>query len=359
MQPDPVQPLDGVRVLDFSQYAPGPFVTRTLCDLGASVIKIEPPNGDPMSRLFLSRSGEAAVYQALNHGKQIARIDLKSSQVVEDVKVLLGEADVLIEGFRPGVMDRLGLGFETCSSVAPALVYCALTGYGQNGPYAMKAGHDINYCAAAGAFSYATAPSLFPLVGDHSGAQNAVGLVLAALVASIRTGAGRYLDVSLYEPMLGWQYLNQSPDESVENPLALLWGDAACYNLYTTADQRAVTLGALESTFWRNFCEAMNRPDWIERQHEPMPQAALIQEVRELFGGHPLSHWNDVLGEIDCCFEPVPLTGEIFSHPQTTARALFSPGRTGIAEPSLSAGASDVTHGDLSISTDCPTWIPA
>ena len=318
--------LAGIRVIDLTQYAPGPYATRLLCDLGAEIIKIEPLQGDPMRTMFNQDPHSVSpIYRYLNKGKQISRIDLKDARVVQNLKPLIEKADVMLESFRPGVMERLGMDKNTCHDINPGLVYCSLSGYGQDGPSKHRAGHDINYCAAAGFYSFTENPSLvFPLVADHSGSMNAVNAILAALVARSRTGRGRYLDISLCEAILSWQYpalldmAEQSGDE-----LQLLSGGAACYNIYSTLDNRHITLGALEEKFWANFCLAVDREDWIARQYESFPQSELIQEVHELISRDTLKHWYHKLKEVDCCFEPIPLPDEILEHPQTRARGLF------------------------------------
>lgn len=331
-------PLRGIRVLDLTQYAPGPYASRLMCDLGADVIKVEIPGGDPMQHLFRGSATVSPAYVALNHGKKIVRLNLKDDSAVASVKKLVAAADVLIEGFRPGVMQRLQLGYEDCRPLNPSLVYCSITGYGQSGPYASRAGHDINYCAVAGLLSYTSQPSQYPLIADHSGALNALNQILASLIGRQHSARGCYLDVSLYEPILGWQYLDQSRSPlQPGDPLLLLSGGAACYNLYKTLDDRLVTLGALESRFWIGFCRAVGRPDWVDRQDEDLPQSGLIDEVGELFRSQPLSYWQEWLGDIDCCFEAVPLPHEIYNHPQTVSRGLFHSGKISAARSNLNA----------------------
>ena len=318
--------LQGVKVVDLTQYAPGPFATRLLNDLGAEVIKIEPPRGDPMRQMFKNENEEiSSVYKQLNRGKKIVKANLKSPNTKKAVANLIANADVLIESFRPGVMERLGLDWKYCKEINPQLIYCSLSGYGQEGPRMDDAGHDINYCAAAGMFSFAKNPTpLFPLIADHSGANNAVTAILAGLVSLSKTGQGRYLDISLYESILSWQYIaNASMENKKHVGLEWLTGDAACYNIYRTKDDRHFTLGALESKFWRNFCERVSRFDWIQRQMETLPQTKLIEEVTELAASLNLDEWNQWLESCDCCFEPIPLPEEIYNHPQTIDRKIF------------------------------------
>ena len=322
--------LNGLRVLDLSQFLPGPLATRTLSDLGADVIKIEPPRGDPMRKLLCDDDNQVSdVYRIVNYGKRVVRLDLKQDAAKQELSDLIEKTDVLLESFRPGVLERLGFGYETCTSLNPKLVYCSLSGYGQNGPYKYQAGHDINYCAAAGFVNQDSCDAgkqfAFPPLADHTGAMLAAHSILAALYSTQTTGRGHYLDVSIYESMLAFQYINViDAEKSGVLYSDFLGGGAACYNLYKTKDQKYITLGAVEEHFWTNFCNAMERPDWIERQFEPFPQKDLIQEVGVLFLKRDLKDWNEKLLEVDCCYEPVMDFGRHPQHHQSQSRKLIS-----------------------------------
>ncbi len=324
-------PLAGIKVVDLSQYAPGPYATKLLRELGAEVLKLEPPQGDPLRQMFRSEEGSVSpVYRALNQGKFIARVNLKDPAEQQRTLEQVAQADVVVESFRPGVVSKLGLDYDTCDRVNPGLVYASLSGYGQNGPYRNKAGHDINYAAAAGLMSTVRpAGPVYPLIADHVGAMNAVNLILASLVSKQGNGDGCYLDVTLYEPMLSWQYFNQCIPIEQKESLQLLTGGAACYQIYQTSDCRFVTLGALESHFWRNFCEAISRPKWTARQTEPTPQHQLIEDVSRLMFSEPLAHWKTVFSSVDCCFEPIPLEDEVYTHPQTLERKIYGDNKQG------------------------------
>ncbi len=324
--PSDQPPLDGLRVLDLSQYLPGPYATRLLCDLGAEVIKIEPPQGDPLRKMFGASPGtDSPVYCLLNRSKTIARLNLKEDGIMERLQPLITDADVMLESFRPGIMERLGLGYSGVSQFHDKLVYCSLSGYGQDGPMRSMAGHDINYCAAAGMFSYGNDESPpFPLVADHGGALNAVSVILAALYRRTLRGKGARLDVSLYESVLSYQYPATAVTDKQNPELRLLTGEAACYNFFRTKDRRVVTLGALEPGFWQNFCHAMEKPEWVNRQYDPLPQTDLIKEVREAIGNLTFRQLSTVLDGVDCCFEPVSRPEEIYAHRQTQFRELFA-----------------------------------
>ncbi len=357
-EPKFIPPLTGIRVLDFSQYLPGPYATRRLCDLGADVIKVEPPAGDPLRTMFGGTSGrDSMVYRLLNQGKVVARLNLKDRQTANALLPVITQADVLLESFRPGVMARLGLDYPRLRSHHPGLVYCSLSGYGQDGPLRLAGGHDINYCAAAGLFSHAdvnSPPGV--LMADHSGAVNAVNTILAALVGRRQHDQGSFLDVSLYESILSYQYPALIGAAEAVPDLSVLTGAAACYNFYHTSDQRTVTLGALEPIFWRRFCQSMEKVEWIDRQYEAIPQTALMGEVQEAVGELTLAQLTNRLEGVDCCFEPVPQSDEIHLHRQTQARQLFAchklayPARINDIQPMSPSSFRDLPVGDL------PTW---
>lgn len=344
--------LQGLRVLDLSQYVPGPYASLILRDLGADVVKVEPPAGDPMRGL-----GESG-YAALNDGKSVLRLDLKSTSGGEALARLLTYADVLVEAYRPGVLDRLGFPPDRLAALAPRLIRVTLTGWGATGPYRARAGHDLTYMALggglAGSGSGAEPDFAWPPVSDYAAGMQAAMAVLAALAGR---GRGRGpdgpvdLDVSMMESVLAWQAwpLSRALDRS-DGPADaggaaarrsdLLTGGAACYRLYRTGDGRHVALAALEAKFWAAFCTAMARPDWIGRKDEPMPQTALIAAVARRFAAQPLDHWIDVFDGVDCCFEPVWTPAEVVAHPQVVARGLLSREAEGIkiALPMLVGG---------------------
>lgn len=320
--------LEAVRVLDLSQYIPGPFATRQLGDLGADVIKIEPPQGDPMRR-FMYQGDESVspVYRHLNRGKRIVTLDLKTEPAKRELKRLIADADILLESFRPGVLARLGFDRETLDRINPSLILCSLSGYGQNGPYRLRPGHDLNYCAITSmqilnGIDDQPVMCFQPLV-DHAGAMQASIAMLAALYAKQARGRGAYLDISLFETCLSWQYLPLLID-GVERARGLLNGGAACYNIYQCSDGVYISLGALEAHFWENFCVAVDRPQWIERQFEAMPQKQLLAEVARLIGQHPLPHWQQQLDSVDCCYQPLLPPDQVAQNQQIRARKALS-----------------------------------
>ncbi len=321
--------LDGVRVVDLSQYIPGPLATRQLSDLGADVIKIEPPVGDPM-RFFMHREQDelSPIYHHLNRGKRICKLDLKSATGRETLAELLAEADILLESFRPGVLARLGFDRDRLQQLNPNLVHCALSGFGQNGPYAQRAGHDINYCALSGqsiVSGSADEPVIgYPPIADHASALQAAIAMLAALNAKQLGRGGTYIDISITESILAWQDLPALGNVG-ERAVSILNGGAACYNIYRCADGGFISLGAIETVFWDNFCRALDKPEWIERQYEPMPQEDLITAVAEHIASRPAKHWDDLLDGIDCCYAPLLAPGQLAENPQFQARSACTP----------------------------------
>lgn len=323
--------LDGIRVLDLSQYIPGPFATMTLGDLGAEVIKIEPPFGDPMRTAFLTgEDGISPFYKQLNAGKTVINLDLKSEEGKAAFTELVKKSDVILESFRPGVMARLGFGPDDLKALNPKLVHCALSGFGQTGPYAQIAGHDMTYVALTGGLSQTGHADqgpvpIFPPMADHSGAMQAVNAILAALFRRERTGKGAFIDVSLFEAALSWNYLGLTAahhgrvDDCGRGELT---GAAAWYNIYETADGRYFAFAPIEPKFWLNFCNAIGREDLIARQNEPLPQDTLIADLRSLFKSEPLAHWTELLLGAECCMEPIHRPDEVLYHPHVKERQI-------------------------------------
>jgi crotonobetainyl-CoA:carnitine CoA-transferase CaiB-like acyl-CoA transferase len=325
--------LAGVRVLDLSQHLPGPAATQMLADMGADVLKVEPPARDPMRRLDPVNGGPcddpSPYYRVVNAGKRVVVIDLKSAGGKDAFAKLAAAADVLLESYRPGVLERLGFGRDRLGALNPRLVHCALSGYGQTGPLRLASGHDINYVASTGALG-ASGPKpmpamTWPPVADHGSALLAALTMAGALAARARTGRGAFIDVSLGETVLAWQGWALTASAAGRPPARetnMLNGGAAYYRVYATRDGRFVTLGAIELHFWRNFCAAVGRPEWTTRQNEPLPQTALIGEVAALFAGRTRAEWDAMLSKVDCCYHPVLTYDEVAMQPQVAARGL-------------------------------------
>lgn len=333
--------LRGIRVIDVSQFIPGPQAALHLADMGAEVVKVEPPGGEPMRGIGpFDTDGLSAGYKLMNRGKTVVELDLKSPQGKEAFSALIAAADVLVESYRPGVLDRLGFDRATLERLNPRLVHVALTGFGQTGPYRLRAGHDINYMALAGGLaSSGTAErpvGAYPPTADHASALQAALAAVAALFRRASTGRGCFVDVSLAETVLAWQAipltLAQRQGHEPHRTRQRLNGGAANYQIYRCKDGKFFSLGAVEEKFWAGFCRAVGRPDWIARHGDPLPQTALIAEVAALIASEPLTHWEALIEPADCCFHPVIELAEVPSHPQIAARGLV---RRVTEEPAL------------------------
>ena len=267
-----MRPLHNARILDLTRLLPGAVCTMLLRDLGADIIKIEDPQTGDYARLMPPLiDGMGAFFQASNRGKKSIAIDLKSAAGQTVLHRLVSSADVLIEGFRPGVTTRLGADYETLRAVNPRLVYCSLSGWGQTGPYAPLSGHDLNYIARNGLLGADLTPATpGAQVADVSGAYVAVMGILAALLQRQTTGAGDYLDVALSEaamPLALTAWVEAQTANTADDFISLR-GESACYRVYQCADGEPVALGAVEAKFWANFCRAVEQPAWIAGQYD-------------------------------------------------------------------------------------------
>lgn len=323
------QPLAGLRVLDLSRLLPGPYATLVLADLGAEVIKIEAPEGGDYLRWMPPLTGKVSwAFFALNAGKRSVAIDLKKPEGAAALRALAREADVLVESFRPGVMERLGLGYETLRADNPRLVYCALTGFGQTGPYRDAPGHDLNYMALAGALGLGgpvdRPPQVLPIqVADIGGSLWALVAILAALHARHSTGEGRLLDVSMTDGVTGFLTAALAPHiGSGATPPArgadVLTGGQACYGVYATRDGGFLSVAPLEPKFWLAFCQRVGHPEWVRRQFDPSLEA----EVTTLFLTRTRAEWEAVFAGSEACVEPVLAPSELAAHPLHRARGL-------------------------------------
>lgn len=321
--------LRDVRVIDLSQYLPGPFATRMLADMGSDVVKVEPPGGEPGRHFDADgHPGDSPFWRLNNAGKTVVTIDLKSGEGRRALTTLLKKADILLESYRPGVLDRLGFGSDALREINPRLVHCALSGYGQTGPCRLASGHDINYEAMTGGLNQCGTPERpvipFPPMADYAGSLQSVLTILGALHARNRTGQGCTIDISMAEALLSWNTLSFSAP--MRRGSGLLNGGAAFYQIYPTADARFATLSPLEPKFWDNFCDAVGHPEWKQRRYEPLPQTALIRDVSDMFASQPLAHWDALLSGADCCYQAVLTLDEVPDHPHVAARGMVDRG---------------------------------
>lgn len=320
--------LSGLRVLDLTRNLPGPFATRLLADLGAAIVKVEPPEGDPARPL-------AALFEALNHGKECRTIDFRSSADLDRLRTWVQDADVLLDSFRPGVLQGLGLDAATLHALNPRLVMVSITGYGQHGPWAQKAGHDLNFMALSGVLDQMRAPTGELALsnvqwGDLAGGSAMACIaVLAAVFEMQRTGQGRHLDVSMVHGLHAQLVMPKATGAMLAPLLGrrpgagedLLNGVLPCYNFYATQDGRHLAVGALEFKFWKVACEVFERPDWVQRhwQRGQLPGsadcAALRAEVAQLVASQPLAVWGERFAQADACVTPVLTLEEAQAHP--------------------------------------------
>ena len=331
-------PLASLKILDFSTLLPGPFATMMLADMGADVVRVEAPHRPDAVRFLPPFDGETSTWHAvLNRTKRAIALDLKQPAAIEVIKRLVstdgGAYDIVIEQFRPGVMDRLGIGYEALKAINPRLIYCAITGYGQTGPYKNRAGHDNNFVALSGAMSHSGrrdegAPPLGFQLADLGGSMGAITGILAAVIQRHTTGTGQMVDISMLDMAVAWQahiasnYLAGGEIPAREQmPL----NGGGIYDYYETSDGRFLSIASLEPKFWHGFCQALERPDLIEPGMS-LETAVLQQvkaEIQAVIAGKTLEKWTALFANLDVCVEPVLTIPEMVEHPHTQARGLI------------------------------------
>jgi crotonobetainyl-CoA:carnitine CoA-transferase CaiB-like acyl-CoA transferase len=327
-----MQPLAGIKVIDFSTLLPGPLATLILAEAGALVIKIERPGGGDEMRAYEPRLGAHGVnFALLNRGKRSIAIDLKDPAARARLMPLIRQADVLIEQFRPGVMDRLGLGYEVLRAQNPQLVYCSLTGYGQSGPKAGVAAHDLNYIAETGLLSLSAdrdgAPPIPPaLIADiGGGAYPAVINILLGLQRRARTGEGCRLDVAMCDnlfPFMYWALGSGFAADRWPSPGGeLVTGGSPRYRIYRTADDRFLAAAPLEQRFWERFCELIGLEDHL--RDDARDPASTIARVAEIIRAREAAHWQDVFRGEDVCCAIVASLRDALEDPHFRVRGLF------------------------------------
>jgi alpha-methylacyl-CoA racemase len=327
------RPLTGLRVLDLSRLIPGPFASMVLADLGASVDKVEDAGGGDYLRFMPPHvDGQSPAFAMMNRGKRSLVLDLKKPAARAAFLRILPKYDVLLETFRPGVMDRLGLGYAELRKLHPGLVYCAITGYGQTGPMALRAGHDIDYLARAGVLGLtgpADGPPQIPgvqMADVGGGALYGVVGILAALSARAITGRGRFVDVSMCEGAMSFGafgLMNAFGGDVRAKGTGPLAGGIAPFGTYATKDDRAVALAALEPKFWIAFTTAVGlEPDMsalAPGDHQPEWK----RKVAAIFLGKTLEEWIAFSQKVDCCLEPILTPEEVSRDPQHRARGVI------------------------------------
>ncbi len=326
--------LQGMLILDLAPVLPGGLCTQILADLGAEVIKIENPGGGDGFRNTPPLLGENGSYfHILNRNKKSMTLNVKTPEGKDILLRLAAAADIVIENARPGTMDDLGIGYEAMKSLNPRLIYCSLTGFGQTGPYRDRPAHDINILAVSGILDLLGEKGRAPIVpavmiaGAGGGLQAALG-ILSALLHRERSGAGRYLDVSLLDGLSPFLALLMSEyfarREAPVRGESRLGGGYACYNVYETRDGKFIAIGCLEEKFWQELCRGLGREDLIEDLHAPPSrQAELINELREIFRQKDRTEWLTILERLQICFAPVNTLPEALADPQVQQRGLW------------------------------------
>lgn len=328
------RPLHGIRVLDFSTLLPGPLAGLILADAGAEVIKVERPEKGEEMRGYVPRFGDtSANYALLNRGKRCVTADLKAKNAFNKLTPLLESADVLIEQFRPGVMDRLGFGYEAVKSLNPSIVYCSITGYGQEGPLRDEAGHDVNYLAQSGLLMLGGDQSGKPvippgLIADIGGGTlPAILNILLALRQAEKSGQGTYLDIAMTDGLFAWSFWAQGM-LAVDNQTArpgneLLSGGSPRYQIYRTADDCFVAAAPLEQKFWELFCEIVELPtDLRDDRKDPH---RVIDEVGKLIATKSANHWRAAFHGKDVCATVAATLKQAQVNPHFQQRGLFEP----------------------------------
>lgn len=323
------KPLAGLRVLDLTRLLPGPACTLYLADLGADVIKIEDgKEGD------YTRSLNPGMFKTVNRNKRGFKLDLREAEDREIFKKLVATAEVVVEGFRPGVMEKLGVGYDVLKAVNPALVYCAITGYGRTGPYRLKAGHDINYRGYTGHLEQGGprggAPDIsnFQLADLGGGTLTAALGILAAVMRARSTGDGGFVDAAMLDGTLALQLINLGTylQEGATRPRGedTLSGGLANYNVYKCADGKYLALGALEPKFWMAFCNAVQRPDLLQKKIsvDPSDDQDAYSAVVELIATRSRDDWAAFFADHDCCATPVLTLEEALENEQVQARGM-------------------------------------
>ncbi|MEN1970315.1 CaiB/BaiF CoA-transferase family protein [Lentibacillus sp. N15] len=328
-------PLTSIRILDLTRLLPGPYCTMLLADFGAEVIKVEDPKTGDYARMYEPKLDEdSALFHSLNRNKKSVCLDLKSEEGKSNFLKMVEKADVVVESFRPGVMERLGLDYKTLKKINPRLIYCAVTGFGQTGPYKDHPGHDINYLSYAGLLNLMGEEDGKPIVPavqiadiGGGGLPAAIGILLA-LFERETSGKGQFVDISMMDGVISWlqtilpnYLLNHKP---VRRGRQVLSGGLASYAIYETKDARMLSVGSIEPKFWQAFCEGIGRSDFIPRSlgslHE---QHRLKYEIQTIIYQKTLAEWMEVFEDIGACVSPVLTLEEMTKNPQVMARDMI------------------------------------
>lgn len=328
-------PLEGLKVLDFTTLLPGPYATQLLADMGAEVVRVEAPNRPDLLKLMPPKTGKvSAAHATINRNKRSIAIDLKHEDAKAIIARLLAEYDVVIEQFRPGVMQRLGLDYDALRAIQPRVIYCSITGFGQTGPYKDRAGHDINYLALSGLASFSGRKDTGPVLSGTQvadiagGSHHAVMAILAAVIQRGHSGEGQFLDISMADAalalttMFGANALASGRDPEAGGEML---NGGLFYDYYPTRDGRYLSIGSLEPNFAAGLLSALGLQSMMNciADHQPEVQESLRKAIADKIAGEDLSHWQQVFETLDVCVEPVLTLSEAREHAHFQARGMF------------------------------------
>jgi crotonobetainyl-CoA:carnitine CoA-transferase CaiB-like acyl-CoA transferase len=326
--------LKELKMLDLSRLLPGPYCSLLLADLGMEVLKVEDlEQGDYTRMLGPIRKKDSANFLALNRNKKSMKLNLKVKEGKKIFYKLIQSYDIVLESFRPGVMDRLGIGYQELKKRNSRVILCSLSGYGQDGPYRERSGHDINYIGLGGVLEITGQKNGDPIlpgvqIADiGGGGMMAAIAILAATIHREKTGEGQFLDISMMDGVVSWLSMHAGKyfmdGDLPKRGDMHLTGRYACYHIYATKDERYISLGAMEQKFWKNFCEAIGRRDLVYKQYiEGEEQLRVTEEIQKLFKTKTQKEWVDFFKNVDACGEPILTFEEVFQHPQVLHRQM-------------------------------------
>jgi len=329
-------PLKGLRILDFTTLLPGPYATQLLADMGAEVLRVESPTRPDLIKFMPPTIGKvSAAHASVNRNKKSIAIDLKNDKAKEIVEKLLGDYDIVIEQFRPGVMKRLGLDYDSLKQIQPKLIYCSITGYGQTGPLKDRAGHDINYLALSGLASYSGRKETGPILSGTQiadiagGSHHAVMAIQAAIIQRLSTGEGQYLDISMSDTALALTTMFGANALASGNAPELggeMLNGGLFYDYYQTLDGRYLSVGSLEPAFSTQLLSALGLTEWMGKfsDQRPETQKEVRTKLTEVFKQQNYTHWVELFSALDVCVEPVLTLVEAFNHPHFLARGMVT-----------------------------------
>lgn len=329
--------LSEITVIDLSRMLPGPYCSMILADHGARVIAIE-------SKQFMA---DGLFFNTINRNKEHISLNLKTEQGKQIFFQLVEKADVVLEGFRPGVVDRLGIDYQRVRELNPQIIYCAITGYGQNGPFRDRVGHDVNYLSYAGVLNLIGEPDRPPSIPGiqiadiAAGGMNAAIGILLALFAREKTGKGQYIDISMTDGMVAFLplalYFQQLSGKDPKRADALLSHRYACYNTYETADGRFLSIGAVENRFWKRLCDHLGVAVYAALQYDDSRREEILDFMRTTFKSKTLDEWDAELAHLEICWGRVQAFSEMLADPLFREREMILEleGNAGVTQPAI------------------------